>query len=79
MLIHGDCLEVEWPQVDAIITDPPYMKYKTSRYDASEWHRPIEFVSIDDYAKKMFDALPDKSFIVLFCRWAIHGKINRIK
>lgn len=23
-LIHGDCLEVEWPMVDAIITDIPY-------------------------------------------------------
>ncbi len=23
-LIHGDCLDVEWPQVDAIITDVPY-------------------------------------------------------
>jgi len=23
-LIHGDCLDVDWPQVDAIITDVPY-------------------------------------------------------
>lgn len=23
-LIHADCLDVDWPQVDAIITDVPY-------------------------------------------------------
>ena len=23
-LIHGDCLDVDWPQVDAVITDPPW-------------------------------------------------------
>jgi site-specific DNA-methyltransferase (adenine-specific) len=67
-LYCGDCLDIlptlEAGSVDAVITDPPWMNYQTGRYDASQWHAPVNYVDPKHYAR----LLPGKA-ILLWCRW----------
>ena len=69
----GDCLDVlrSLPDgsVDAVITDPPWKDYRTSRYDASAWHQPIDYVAPERYASLLYRALRADSACVVWCGW----------
>ena len=54
-LIHGDCLDVDWPQVDAIITDVPY------ETTAAKWDSIIPFPEM--WAKIKGSLRPRGAFI----------------
>ena len=41
-LIHGDCLDVDWPQVDAIIFDPPY---NISKAKWDKWKKQEDYIN----------------------------------
>jgi site-specific DNA-methyltransferase (adenine-specific) len=70
-----DCLETmkRMPDksVDLIVTDPPWMDYKTSWYDASSWHAPVVWLSPDKYAPELFRILSHGSCLILWCRWDV--------
>ena len=74
-LHHGDCLEVMKGlpdgSVDAIIADPPWMDYETGHYDASEWHKPIKYVSPFDYCDSLYRLASNESALILWCRWDV--------
>jgi site-specific DNA-methyltransferase (adenine-specific) len=74
-LYLGDCLDVlrDLPDgsVDAVVTDPPWMGYETGRYDASAWHKPIEYLSPTAYAADLYRLLRDDTAVVLWCRWDV--------
>jgi len=66
-LIHGDCLDVDWPQVDAIITDPPYgmslqTNYKDRKRTSLAECNNFEPIIGDD---KPFDPKPFLSFPII--------------
>ena len=74
-LIHADCLDVDWPQVDLVLADPPYgIDYQSARRtDRTKWKPKI----IND--KKPFIAWIEKAYkstneggaIICFCRWDV--------
>lgn len=83
-LYNKNCLEVmremQDKSVDGIVTDPPYMNYQTGWYDASEWHKPIDYLEPSQYASEFFRILKDDSAMVVFCRWdnfEIHAQAFR--
>ena len=69
----GDCLDVmrSMPDacVDAVVTDPPWLDYRTGWYDASAWHKPIVKVAPIEYAGELFRLMRNASACLLWCRW----------
>lgn len=74
-IIEGDCLDVmrDWPDncVDAVVADPPWMDYATGRYDASEWHKPVDVLSPNEYAPELYRVAASPSAMILWCRWDV--------
>ena len=87
-LYHGDCLEVmkDIPQVDCIITDPPYgINYKSSRqtYNPSDLTDVEYFTEIigDDtlpvtWLELAYKVLKDDKAIYIFCHWSKWGELS---
>ena len=69
----GDCLDVlatlPDASVDAVVTDPPWMDYATSWYDASKWHRPITALMPEAYLPHIYRLLRTGCAMLLWCRW----------
>ncbi len=74
--IHtGDC--VEWLEslpdgcADSCVTDPPWMDYKTSRYDASKWHAPVTFLAPELYMGEIYRVCTPTSGMIFWSRWDV--------
>lgn len=69
----GDCLDVmrsmSAESFDAVVTDPPWMDYKTGWYDASEHHRPIAAIDPNQYCSELYRLCKPISAVLLWCRW----------
>jgi len=72
-IVCGDCLEVmaDMPDgcVDAVVTDPPWMDYVTSRYDASGHHRPLHVVAPTEWMPLAARLSQDETAMICWCRW----------
>jgi len=78
-LILGDCLKIlpTLPKAEAIITDPPWTDYETGYYDASQWHRPIEWMSPEVYMPVIADVLKEGGAAIIWCNWRTFDEVRR--
>lgn len=72
-VVTGDCMEImaDMPDgcVDAVVTDPPWMDYKTGRYDASGHHRPLDVLRPSEYMLTLAGVAKWASAMLCWCRW----------
>lgn len=76
LLVNGDMLDVKLPcRYDSLITDPPYMAYKTGRYDASAHHRPIGYFCPSVWMPYIVPQSFDVASYLVWCRWDSFSEI----
>lgn len=77
-LVQGDCLKIMQTYksgvFDAIVTDPPWIDYKTGRtdkYDDTEFQHGIIKLDPNLYANEFYRLLKNNTSMLLWCRWDV--------
>lgn len=94
-VLQGDCMELMkgLPDIDAIITDPPYgINYKSGhqRYDGRQTGKSIKIRDADYFGEILnddelpllwlplaYDCLKDGGAMYIFCHWSVWGQLER--